>query len=36
MRSPTPTLQTVAAVLAAAELVSPRFGGYAVTLSDNT
>jgi hypothetical protein len=35
-RSPTPTLQTVAAVLAAAELVSARFGGYAVTVSDNT
>jgi len=34
-RSPTPTLQTVAAVLAAAELVSARFGGYAVTVPDN-
>jgi hypothetical protein len=34
-RSPAPTLQMVAAVLAAAELVSARFGGYAVTVSDN-
>ena len=34
-RPPTPTIQTVAAVLAAAELVSAWFGGYAVSVSDN-